>query len=406
MSSRKCFVTLALTLTFACCSLGGPAFAQQRARMLFAEMDRDGDGVITRGEWTESAEAFRTHDWNGDGVLSGNEVRPVERYGRSAPREAVGTSGFNDWTAARFTQFDRNGDNRLTRSEWQFDRENFNRADDNGDGIVTREEFLRVGPEEGTAGTPEFSDWTDTRFDRLDRNRDNRITRSEWQFDPDGFNRADDNGNDILSRQEFLRAGQGVGRIGASELSDWSDARFDELDRNRDNRITGGEWQFDRDSFVRADYNGDGIVTRGEFLGLEGIANNETDNETRSRFDRLDRNNDDRITLGEWNGARTAFDQLDTNRNGWLSSVEFARDLNAAQQNTAYQLGYQQGLTEGRAAGREERQRNQAWDLEGQRELESADSGYEPHFGPRTDYQAGYRAGFRVGYPEGWNSAR
>ena len=158
--------------------------------------------------------------------------------------------------------------------------------------------------------------------------------------------------------------------------------------------------------YYRADYNGDGIVSRREFLGLEGIANNETDDETRTRFDRLDRNNDGRVTLGEWNGTRTAFDLLDTNRDAWLSSVEFARDLNAAQQDTAYQLGYQQGLTEGRAAGREERQRNQAWDLEGQRELESADSGYEPRFGPRADYQTGYRAGFRVGYPEGWNRAR
>jgi len=342
MSSPKCLVTLALT--FACCLFGGPAFAQQRERMLFAEMDRDGDGVITRSEWTGSAQAFRTHDWNGDGVLSGNEVRPVDRYGRSVPREAVGTSGFNDWTAARFTQFDRNQDNRITRGEWQFDRDSFNRADDNGDGIVTRQEFLRAGQEAGTVGT--------------------------------------------------------------SELYDWSDTRFDELDRNRDNRITRAEWQFDRDSFVRADYNGDGIVSRREFLGLEGIANNGTDNETRTRFDRLDRNNDERLTLGEWTGARTAFDLLDTNRDGSLSSVEFARDVNAAQQNTAYQLGYQQGLTEGRAAGREERQRNQAWDLEGQRELESADSGYEPRFGPRGNYQAGYRSGFRVGYPEGWNSAR
>ena len=60
MSARKCLVMLALT--FAWCSLSGPAFAQQRARMLFAEMDRDGDGVITRGEWTGSAEAFRTQD--------------------------------------------------------------------------------------------------------------------------------------------------------------------------------------------------------------------------------------------------------------------------------------------------------------------------------------------------------
>src|SRR5678815_3623144 len=33
----------------------------------FAEMDENGDGVITRAEWRGSARSFATHDWNGDG---------------------------------------------------------------------------------------------------------------------------------------------------------------------------------------------------------------------------------------------------------------------------------------------------------------------------------------------------
>ena len=42
------------------------------------------------------------------------------------------------------------------------------------------------------------------------------------------------------------------------------------------------------------------------------------------------------------------------------------------------------------------------WDLEGQRELEQADAGYETRLGRREDYQAGFRAGFRRGYTEGF----
>jgi len=54
-------------------------------------------------------------------------------------------------------------------------------------------------------------------------------------------------------------------------------------------------------------------------------------------------------------------------------------------------------------AGREDKTINGGkWDLEGQRELEQADSGYRNELGTRTDYQAGYRAGFRVGYREGF----
>ena len=59
-------------------------------------------------------------------------------------------------------------------------------------------------------------------------------------------------------------------------------------------------------------------------------------------------------------------------------------------------------VTEARAQAREDRVRNQGYDPEGQRELETADSGYETRFGPKADYQSGYRAGWRRGYPEGW----
>jgi hypothetical protein len=38
-------------------------------------MDTDRDGVVTRAEWRGSDEAFRKHDTNDDGVLSGGEVR-------------------------------------------------------------------------------------------------------------------------------------------------------------------------------------------------------------------------------------------------------------------------------------------------------------------------------------------
>ena len=38
-------------------------------------MDANRDGAISRDEWRGSDQSFRVHDWNGDGVLSGGEVR-------------------------------------------------------------------------------------------------------------------------------------------------------------------------------------------------------------------------------------------------------------------------------------------------------------------------------------------
>jgi hypothetical protein len=68
-----------------------------------------------------------------------------------------------------------------------------------------------------------------------------------------------------------------------------------------------------------------------------------------------------------------------------------------------YRAGYERGRTEGIQAGKEDKGVNGGhWDLEGQRELEQADSGYSADLGVRAEYQSGYRAGFRLGYREGF----
>jgi len=70
--------------------------------------------------------------------------------------------------------------------------------------------------------------------------------------------------------------------------------------------------------------------------------------------------------------------------------------------SAAFKAGQVRGLIEGRDAGREDKQLRNEWDLEGQRELEQADSGYDAGVGPRAEYQAGYREAFRRGYREGF----
>ena len=43
------------------------------------------------------------------------------------------------------------------------------------------------------------------RFDDLDRDHDNRLSRSEFPFGRDAFNRLNRNGDDWLSREEYGR---------------------------------------------------------------------------------------------------------------------------------------------------------------------------------------------------------
>ena len=112
------------------------------------------------------------------------------------------------------------------------------------------------------------------------------------------------------------------------------------------------------------------------------------------------------ISRGEWLQSAASFARLDTNHDGRLTSIQYAgragRTTAVTQQSAAYRAGYERGMAEGRTAGREDRTGTNGWDLDGQRELEQADSGYYDGLGARADYQAGYRAAFRIGYREGF----
>jgi hypothetical protein len=156
-------------------------------------MDGNGDGVIARAEWRGSDQSFRFHDWNGDGRLSGDEVR----LGAQPPaslRRGNSQTAFSDWTESGFRLLDRNGDNRVSRSEWRYDLEDFIRVDRNGDGFLTLSEFL-IGDVDDDRGD---------RFDDLDLNHDNRIDRSEWHGSMEAFRWLDRNNDGVLSRSEVV----------------------------------------------------------------------------------------------------------------------------------------------------------------------------------------------------------
>src|SRR5688572_9661606 len=96
---------------------------QDQDQNRFAEMDQNGDGIITRAEWRGTAQAFNLADWNNDGRLSGDEVRVSDR---------------NEHT--RFAGMDQNGDGVITRNEWRGNAQSFNQHDWNVDGRLSGEE--------------------------------------------------------------------------------------------------------------------------------------------------------------------------------------------------------------------------------------------------------------------------
>jgi len=238
-----------LLLTAALITL--PSIAQgqnQRAQIRFQSFDTNGDRVITRNEWRGSDRSFRVHDWNGDGVLSGDEVRiGARRQGSDAPDFST-EDEFDDWTPRGFNSLDHNRDSRITRDEWHFNREGFLRADQNRDGVLTRAEFLGDSVE----------DDRDDRFDYLDADNNGRIELDEWHATRGEFNRLDRNSDGVLSRAE-------VGADSDSRAA--QTGSFASLDSNNNGTISFNEWHWSRRSFDQRDANRDGVIDRDEFRG-------------------------------------------------------------------------------------------------------------------------------------------
>jgi Ca2+-binding EF-hand superfamily protein len=179
-------------------------------------------------------------------------------------------------------------------------------------------------------------------------------------------------------------------------------SEFREMDRDNDGVITRAEWRGNRGSFRRYDLNRDGVLSGDEIWIDRDRARTRDLDRDRLSFADLDRNGNGVITSGEWRGAIEAFRAHDADGDGALTPREYAEGRDAVN-SPAYRAGHERGLIDGRQAGREDKTVNGGrWDLDGQRELESADAGYTDNVGPRAQYQAGYRAGFRTGYREGF----
>jgi len=158
---------------------GAPNRAMMRQRL--QAMDKNNDGVITRAEWSGNDQSFREHDTNGDGILSGDEVRPGGEAILGKGRSLV-----------RFDQADRNGDGRIARDEWTGSVAAFNRVDRNGDGVITRDEYS-TGFADRAAGTS-----GDAAMNQADRSRREEISAR--------FNRIDRNGDGLIDADEAERA--------------------------------------------------------------------------------------------------------------------------------------------------------------------------------------------------------
>jgi Ca2+-binding EF-hand superfamily protein len=154
------------------------------------------------------------------------------------------------------------------------------------------------------------------RFPGMDTNNDGVISRREWQGSPQAFNARDGNNDGVLSGDEVSvavprrgnRVGDGQDNVALDE------DRFDYLDINGNGYIDRNEWDSGQSAFQRLDVNDDRRLSRGEFNGVGRAANS---------FASIDMDRDGRIRLNEWPWSRPAFDRQDANRDGVITQNEY-----------------------------------------------------------------------------------
>lgn len=255
MLARTLVVTFGL-LTAASLSLPYSALvatADAQSRYRFQEMDRNGDGIITRDEWRGSNRSFDVQDRNGDGQLSGNEIRLGARQ-NSNWEEADHTPNWRErtlsYTQSAFNNLDHNRDGRLTPNEWHYQMETFRRIDRNRDNALNASEFLGQ----------DVDDERDVRFDDLDYNNDGIVSRNEWYGNATEFRRLDRNNDGRLTRFEV---------VGSENSFDTYD-EFNTLDHDRSGTLSRAEWHWSNLSFNQQDANRDGIISPQEFEASGG----------------------------------------------------------------------------------------------------------------------------------------
>ena len=223
--------------------------------------DTNRDRKVTKREWTGDPDAFRALDLDGNGWIDRKdrskakaEAELLSKSLNELPDIKVKLEGVD----ATFHTYDRNMDAQLTRKEARRAPflPAFDYADRNEDGVLDRREVQylitlvngavnarNLGYARAKAPVIPFKSW--------DKNKDGRVDIKEWIEKKYLFKRMDLNRDAAVTEEELLRYKR------AFEGHDF----LSKFDLNGDHKVTRKEFAGSRAAFDRADRNGDGVIS-------------------------------------------------------------------------------------------------------------------------------------------------
>lgn len=167
----------------------------------------------------------------------------------------------------RFHGLDKDGDGRITRSEWNGNDTSFRQHDADSDGVLAGAEITPAA-EPLTDDEEAQGDWEewwsfhqgqfDTgAFDGMDQDENQTVSREEWAGGFALFDRLDRDHNGVITQQEYENR---------EFRSMTREALFGRLDVNQDGRLEPSEWWWSRDTFALVDVDSSGFVTPEELM--------------------------------------------------------------------------------------------------------------------------------------------
>jgi Ca2+-binding EF-hand superfamily protein len=203
----------------------------------------------------------------------------------------------------------------------------------NGDGKITRAEFLEVStrPPKLRHPTPMRDPYWRAKYDlaSFDKNKDGIIQKEEYPGDQVKFRKYDKNKDGALELEE-------IQAMAEDEIADIrkkmeNPNRYDFLvlfDSDKDNNVTLDEYDGPMEVFKKFDKNGDGVVTYDELYPEKMAERMKKEEEMGPKpedlnvLETMDKDHDGKVTRAEFKGSDDAFKRLDKNGDGVITIAD------------------------------------------------------------------------------------
>jgi Ca2+-binding EF-hand superfamily protein len=163
-----------------------------------------------------------------------------------------------------FADLDKNKDKKIGRDEYQGPPQFFDRLDENKDGFIDEEEYSRMR-QRMERGGPGGGPNLGERFSRfMDGDKNGKVTREEFARINQMFDALDQDKNGELTQEEMNRFFQAMGEVQTQATGGVEvNNLFTKFDKDKDGKLTVAEMGEER-TFKALDLDKDGSVTKQE----------------------------------------------------------------------------------------------------------------------------------------------